>query len=90
MASFLLGSLGVFLFIDLQILVTSWILGIICFTLIGFCIYSTHVLMVTTMPVDFSIKGGSASITGFFEVFGYLGVTVLSFVSDLLIDNYGW
>lgn len=42
------------------------------------------------MPVDFSVKGGSASATGFIDGFGYLGATTVSIVSGWLIDTYGW
>lgn len=58
------------------------------FAIIGFCIYGSHVMMVTAMPVDFSVKGRSSSATGFIDGFGYIGATIIGIVSDWLIDNY--
>ena len=89
-ASMLLFSLGVMSWIFPQIPVNMWILGLAVFSLIGFCTYGAHVTMVATMPVDFSVKGGSASAAGFIDGFGYLGATVVSVVSGLLIDRFGW
>ena len=89
-ASILLFLLGIFSWIYPLIPVDLWIHGVLCFAIIGFCTYGSHVLMVATMPVDLSKKGCSASATAFIDGFGYLGATVVSIVSGWLIDNYGW
>lgn len=89
-ASILLACLGIFSWLYLIIPINMWELGLFTFVLIGFCTYGSHVTMVATMPVDFSIKGGSASAAGFIDGFGYLGATIVSIVSGILIDNFGW
>lgn len=89
-SSFLLASLGVLSWIYPNLPINMWTLGLACFVLIGFCTYGAHVMMVAAMPVDFSIKGGSASATGFIDGFGYLGATTVSIASGWLIDNISW
>ena len=89
-ASILLFCLGVVSYAYPHTPVSNWYLGLVEFALIGFCTYGAHVMMVAAMPVDFSIKGGSASATGFIDGFGYLGATLVSVISGWLVDNYGW
>ena len=89
-SSILLTILGVTSYLYPQTPISNWQLGLLEFAIIGFCTYGAHVMMVAAMPVDFSIKGGSASATGFIDGFGYLGATIVSVVSGWLVDNYGW
>ena len=86
-ASVLLFGLGASSWVYPQIPIASWQLGLLTFAVIGFCTYGAHVMMVAAMPVDFSVKGGSASATGFIDGFGYLGATLVSVISGFLIDN---
>jgi len=89
-ASILLFVLGIVSYAYPRTPVSNWYLGLLEFAIIGFCTYGAHVMMVAAMPVDFSVKGGSASATGFIDGFGYLGATLVSVISGWLVDNYGW
>lgn len=90
LASILLVLLGIMAYMYPQIPASNWVLGLVVFAFIGFCTYGAHVIIVAAMPIDFSVKGGTASATGFIDGFGYLGAVTVSWVSGWLIDNYGW
>jgi len=67
-----------------------WVLSFICLLIIGFMTYGPHVLMVGTIPMDFSTRKAAASAAGFIDCFGYIGTALTGVGSGLLIDKYSW
>ena len=90
LSSILLAILGLASYSYSKIPVDNWILGLALFSLIGFCMYGAHVLIVAIMPIDFSDKGATSSATGFIDGFGYLGAVFVCWFSGWLIDNHNW
>jgi len=68
----------------------DWILSLILLILIGFMTYGPHVMMVTTMPMDYGTRKAAASATGFIDGWGYIGAAITGVASGWLIDNFGW
>lgn len=59
-----------------QIPAGKWLLGLICLAVIGFMTYGPHVLIVTSMPMDFGTRKAAATATGFIDGWGYIGAAL--------------
>jgi len=89
-AAIMLFILAIFCFIFPSITTEDWIFGLIVLAIIGFMTYGPHVLMVTTLPMDFGSRKAAASVTGFIDGWGYVGAAITAVLGGFLIDNYGW
>jgi OPA family sugar phosphate sensor protein UhpC-like MFS transporter len=58
--------------------------------LIGFTLYGPHVIMSAVIPMEFNETYGGASVAGFIDGLGYLGLMFADSFSGLLVDVYGW
>ena len=56
----------------------------------GLTLYGPHVLMVTTIPMDYDDRYGAASIAGFIDGLGYMGSTFANPFIGWLVDSKGW
>ena len=90
MAAVMLLLLGLFAWLYPRIPVSQWELSLIVLIMIGFLTYGPHVLMVTTMPMDFASRKAAASAAGFIDGMGYVGAALTGISSGWLIDNVGW
>lgn len=89
-AAVMLLLLGLFAWLYPGIPVSQWELSLVVLIMIGFLTYGPHVLMVTTMPMDFATRKAAASATGFIDGMGYIGAAITAILSGWLIDNFGW
>ena len=69
---------------------TSWVLSIVFLAIIGFLTYGPHVMITSTLPMEYASRKASASAAGFIDGWGYLGAAVGSFLTGLLAQNFGW
>ena len=90
MAAIMLLLLGVFAWFYPQVPASQWGLSLFVLIMVGFLTYGPHVLMVTTMPMDFATRKAAASATGFIDGMGYVGAAITGIFSGWLIDNMGW
>jgi len=90
MAVIMLIMLSVVSFLYPQVPTGDWIMSLILLILIGFMLYGPHVLMVTTMPMDYGTRKAAASAAGFIDGWGYIGAAITAVASGWLIDNFGW
>ena len=58
--------------------------------LIGFTLYGPHVIMSSVIPMEFNETYGGASVAGFIDGLGYLGLMFADSFSGWLVDVYGW
>ncbi|MFC1935022.1 MFS transporter [Chloroflexota bacterium] len=89
-AAVMLLLLGLFAWLYPRIPVSQWELSLVVLIMVGFLTYGPHVLMVTTMPMDFATRKAAASATGFIDGMGYIGAAITGILSGWLIDNLGW
>lgn len=89
-AALMLYLLAIFCWFYPKLPATDWIFGLIFLAIIGFMTYGPHVLMVTTMPMDFGTRKAAASAAGFIDGWGYIGAAITGVGSGWLIDNFGW
>jgi OPA family glycerol-3-phosphate transporter-like MFS transporter len=73
-----------------QVPTGNWVLSLIVLLMVGFMIYGPHVLMVTTMPMEYGTRKAAASATGFIDGWGYIGAALTGVASGWLIDKYNW
>jgi OPA family glycerol-3-phosphate transporter-like MFS transporter len=57
---------------------------------IGFLTYAPHVLTVTRLPMLFGTRKGTASVTGFIDMMGYVGATVTGIATAIFTEIGGW
>lgn len=69
---------------------TSWLLGLILLSIIGFTTFGPHSLLVSQLPMILGNRKNTASICGFIDGIGYIGASLTGVISGLLIDNYNW
>jgi len=86
----MLFMLGIFVWLYLKIPAGDWILSLICLMLVGFMTYGPHVMMVTSMPMDFGTRKAAASTAGFIDGWGYVGAALTGVASGWLIDAFSW
>ncbi|MCX8189214.1 MAG: MFS transporter [Nitrososphaeria archaeon] len=58
--------------------------------LIGFSLYGPHVIMSTVVPMEFNKAYGGASVAGFIDGLGYLGLMFADSFTGWLIEVYDW
>jgi len=90
MAVIMLLMLSIASFLYPQVPTGDWVLSLILLMVIGFMLYGPHVLMVTTMPMDYGTRKAAASAAGFIDGWGYIGAAITGVASGWLIDNFGW
>jgi len=89
-AAIMLFFLAIFCWFYPKLPADDWFMGLIFLAIIGFMTYGPHVLMVTTMPMDFGTRKAAASAAGFIDGWGYIGAAITGVGSGWLIDNFGW
>lgn len=89
-AAIMLYILAIFCWFYPKLPTSDWIMGLVFLTVIGFMTYGPHVLMVTTMPMDFGTRKAAASAAGFIDGWGYIGAAITGVGSGFLIDHFGW
>jgi OPA family glycerol-3-phosphate transporter-like MFS transporter len=90
MAVIMLFILSIVSFLYPLVPTGDWITSLILLILVGFMLYGPHVLMVTTIPMDYGTRKAAASTAGFIDGWGYIGAAITGVTSGWLIDNYGW
>lgn len=67
-------------------------LAMICIALIGFLTFAPHVILVTTMPMEFADRKTASSATGFIDGWGYIGAAITGIGSGWILDatNDDW
>jgi sugar phosphate permease len=68
----------------------AWFWSLVCLSVIGFCTYGAHVLMVGHAAQDFAGRKAAASAAGFIDGFGYIGAAMTGIFTGWLVDHYGW
>ncbi|HDZ18370.1 MAG TPA: MFS transporter [archaeon] len=86
-AFFILLSLTLFIYTLLPPL--DMIFGIPVLILIGILNFAPHVLLVSTIPMEFSTRKATSAVTGFIDGCGYIGAAITSFTSGALIGTTG-
>ncbi|MGQ9515174.1 MAG: hypothetical protein ACUVTL_09045 [Thermoproteota archaeon] len=56
----------------------------------GLTLYGPHIMMSTTIPMDFYGSHGTASVAGFIDGLGYLGMTFSDPFVGWIVDIEGW
>lgn len=56
----------------------------------GFFTYAPHVLVVTRLPMLLGTRKGTASVTGFIDMMGYVGATVTGIATAIFTGMGGW
>jgi len=64
--------------------------GILLLFLIGFSLYGPHVVMSAVIPMEFNEVYGGASVAGFIDGLGYLGLMFADSFNGWIIEVYGW
>jgi OPA family glycerol-3-phosphate transporter-like MFS transporter len=86
-AFFLMLALSLFVYTLIPPL--NWIIGAPLLVLIGFFTFGPHVLLVSTIPMEFATRKAASSATGFIDGWGYVGSAVTTFLSGVLIGDAG-
>jgi len=89
-ATIMLSLLAVFCFIYPRIPKDMWIFGLLCLAAIGFLTYGPHVMIVTSMPMDFGTRKAAASAAGFIDGWGYIGAALTGVGTGWLVDTFSW
>jgi OPA family glycerol-3-phosphate transporter-like MFS transporter len=85
----LFGGLGLALIIYLFIPPLDLVLGIPMLIIIGFLVFGPHVILVSTIPMEFGTRKAASTATGFIDGWGYIGATVTSYGSALFLNAFG-
>ena len=65
-------------------------LGMILLFLSGLTLYGPHVLMATVIPMEHKDRYGAASVAGFIDGVGYIGLTFADPFIGWIVDAHGW
>jgi OPA family glycerol-3-phosphate transporter-like MFS transporter len=68
----------------------SFQMGIILLFLSGLTLYGPHTLMVTVIPMEHNDTYGAASMAGFIDGVGYIGLTFADPFIGWIVDVQGW
>ncbi|HTF98976.1 MAG TPA: MFS transporter [Nitrospirota bacterium] len=68
----------------------AWIWSLVCLSILGFCTYGAHVLMVGHAAQDFAGRKAAASASGFIDGFGYIGAAMTGVFTGWLVETYSW
>lgn len=90
MAFLMLILLGIAAWLYPKIPAGDWTLSLACLVFIGFMTFGPHVLIVTSMPMDFGTRKAAASAAGFIDGWGYVGAALTGVASGWLIDTFNW
>lgn len=69
---------------------TTGTFALVCLAGIGFFTYAPHVLVVTRLPMLLGTRKGTASVTGFIDMMGYVGATVTGITTAIFTGIGGW
>ncbi len=84
-----------FIILALSILLYSflppldWLLGAPMLIIIGFLTFGPHVLLVSTIPMEFGTRKAASTATGFIDGWGYVGSAITTFGSGFLLGAEG-
>jgi OPA family glycerol-3-phosphate transporter-like MFS transporter len=81
--------LAISIFIYTLIPPLDWVIGAPILVIIGFFTFGPHVLLVSTIPMEFGTRKAAASATGFIDGWGYVGSAITTFFSGILIGDTG-
>ena len=85
--SFLILALSIYLYTLLPPL--DWAVGAPLLIIIGFLTFGPHVLLVSTIPMEFGTRKAASSATGFIDGWGYVGSAITTLFSGVLIGSTG-
>ncbi len=85
----LFGVLGLSLLAYLMIPPLDWLLGAPMLVLIGFLVFGPHVILVSTIPMEFGTRKAASTATGFIDGWGYVGAAVTSYGSAIFLNLFG-
>ncbi|MFX0170554.1 MAG: MFS transporter [Candidatus Hodarchaeota archaeon] len=67
----------------------DWLIGGPLLIVIGFLTFGPHVMLVSTIPMEFGTRKAASTATGFIDGWGYVGSAVTTFGSGVLIGASG-
>lgn len=67
----------------------DWLIGAPLLIIIGFLTFGPHVLLVSTIPMEFGTRKAASTATGFIDGWGYVGSAITTFGSGILIGASG-
>ncbi|QEE16068.1 MFS transporter [Promethearchaeum syntrophicum] len=85
--SILFGLLAITLYIYSLLPPVDLAAGIPMLMLIGFLTFGPHVLLVSTIPMEFGTRKAASSVTGFIDGFGYIGAAISTQVVGIILDT---
>ena len=85
--SILFGLLALTLYIYSLLPPVDLIAGIPMLALIGFLTFGPHVLLVSTIPMEFGTRKAASSVTGFIDGWGYIGAAISTQVVGIILDK---
>ena len=56
-------------------------------TLVGFLTFAPHVLLVSTIPMEFGTRKAASSVTGFIDGWGYIGAAISTQVVGIILET---
>ena len=77
----LAASLTVYMFLP----PLDWLIGAPLLVVIGFLTFGPHVLLVSTIPMEFASRKAASTATGFIDGWGYVGSAITTFGSGVLL-----
>ena len=77
----LAASLTVYMFLP----PLDWLIGAPLLIVIGFLTFGPHVLLVSTIPMEFGTRKAASTATGFIDGWGYVGSAITTFGSGVLL-----
>lgn len=86
----MLASLGLLLTLFYQASSMDWLTSLFLLATAGFLLYGPHVLMVTTIPIDYASKQGAGVLAGIIDGIAYIGVAFADSFTGWLVDAGGW
>ncbi len=67
----------------------DWLIGAPLLIIIGFLTFGPHVLLVSTIPMEFGTRKAASTATGFIDGWGYVGSAITTFGSGILLGAEG-
>ncbi|MHA1979357.1 MAG: MFS transporter [Candidatus Hodarchaeales archaeon] len=65
----------------------DWLIGAPMLVVIGFLTFGPHVLLVSTIPMEFGTRKAASTATGFIDGWGYIGSAITTFGSGIIISE---
>lgn len=85
--SILFGLLALTLYLYSLLPPVDLIVGIPMLMLIGFLTFGPHVLLVSTIPMEFGTRKATSSVTGFIDGWGYIGAAISTQIVGVILDT---